>query len=388
MKILFITEKYPPIVVSGNRVYNLVKHLSKIHDISVFTRKKNRWLFPMPVDYTLPKIKSIKKFYFNINDNLLLLPIMSLFKLGLISNSKFYFNSGKKEIFKNKKLFKNFDLVVASGPSWHAFYLAEYLYDNFKIPYILDYRDPWISKNKIEQNIQKRIIHKSLKVVTVTKFSVNQIKQITNYNNKIELIENGINLDSLKQFQKIKSKNKKFHIGYAGSFVKYQGFKNLLEAINILPNSIKKNVFIEVCGKDINHTFEKLSNKFKINSNFYGHVNVDKVNQVLVKCDYLYSGQMIFNAIGGKIYHYLALNKPILLNTQKGSQLDLEFKKNKLGETSYSVKGLSKNIKQIYLNKQNNIFKKCNINEYIKNYDWKILSKKYNLVIKSINHKK
>ena len=381
MKILFITEKYPPIVVSGNRVYNLVKNLNKKHKITVFTRSKNRWFFPMPVDYNISQIKNLNKIHFNISDNFLLLPIMGLFKLGLISNSKFYFNSGKKVILKNKDLFSNFDIVVASGPSWHAFYLAEYLFDNFNLPYILDYRDPWISKNKNEVKIQKRIINKAKKVVTVTDFCVDQIKEINNYKNKINLIENGVNLDIFEKYYKNKSKPDKLYIGYAGTFANYQGFNDLLIAIDSLPKDIKKNIFLEVCGKDFNNKYRDLAKKKNIVSKFYGHVSQEKMGQILSKCDFLYCGHKIYNAVGGKIYTYLGLNKPILLNSKKDSQLDLEFKRNKLGRVSYSIKGLSENIKQIYIDKKNKKIKKYDLQKYIKNFDWSNLAKKYDKLI-------
>ena len=381
MKILFITEKYPPIVCAGNRVYNLVKELSKKHDITVFTRKNNRWLFPMPLDRTIPQISKVKKIYFKINDSLFLLPTMILFRLNLISNSKFYFRNGKKTINKNKNLFNEFDLVIASGPSWHSFYLAEYLFDKYNIPFILDYRDPWISKNKLETNIQRRIINKAKKVVTVTKSCVNIIKNINNYNQNISIIENGVDLSIYKNLRVNQNKNKLLKIGFAGRFVNYHNVDKLLFAISKLPLNIKKNIIFEGCGS-LYKKYKLLAKKLQITSNFYGHLSIDKMNNVLNKCDLLYTGNSNNNAIGGKFYNYLALNKPILLHTFNNSTLDIEVNQNKLGFVSYNIKELSLIIKNIYLNKKlldKNNFK---IEKYIQNYDWKILAKKYNWVIK------
>ena len=270
MKILFITEKYPPIVCSGNRVYNLVKELSNTHDITVMSRENNRWLFPMPVDNTIPKLQNVTEIGFKIYDSLLLIPTMILFKLKLISNSKFYFKNVKKIIDKNADKFSDFDLVIVSGPSWDSFKGAEYLFDKFNIPFILDYRDPWICRNKKELDIQKRIINKAKAVVTVTKKTIKQIKGITNYNKNIFIIENGVDLNLVKDLVTEKPKDNKLRIGFAGSFINYQNVDVLLKAISNLPKEIRENIIFEGCGGPFQKKYEVLSEKLGVVSNYYG----------------------------------------------------------------------------------------------------------------------
>ena len=377
MKILFITEKYPPIVCSGNRVYNLVKELSITHDITVMCRKNNRWLFPMPVDYTIPKLQNVTEIGFKINDSLLLIPTMILFKLKLISNSKFYFKNMKKIIDKNADRFSDFDLVIVSGPSWDSFKGAEYLFDKFNIPFILDYRDPWICRNKKELLDQKRIINKAKAVVTVTKETIKQIKGITNYNKNIVLIENGVDLNSIKNINSNKIKDNKLRIGFAGNFVNYQNVDVLLRSMSNLPKDIRENVIFEGCGGPFQKKYEVLSKKLGVVSNYYGHLSINRMNEVLINCDVFFLGNSNNNAVGGKFYNYLSLNKPILCYTFKNSQLDKEIKNNKLGFLSYSESELTKKIKEIYNNKKLLSENNFEIKKYIKNYDWKELGKKY-----------
>lgn len=383
MKILFITEKYPPIVCSGNRVYNLVKELSVDHNITVMRRKNNRWLFPMPIDSTIPKLKKVTEIGFTINDSLLLIPTMVLFKLKLISNSKFYFKNMKKVIDKNTDQFSNFDLTIVSGPSWDSYKGAEYLFDKFNIPFILDYRDPWVCRNKKELDVQKRIINKAKAVVTVTKKTAKQIKDITNYDSEIFVIENGVDLNSVKNVTANKIKDNKLRIGFAGSFINYQNVDVLLKAISQLPKEIKENIIFEGCGGPFEKKYKKLSKKLGVVSNYYGHLSIKDMNKVLINCDLFYIGNSIKNAVGGKFYNYLALNKPIICYTFKNSQLDQEIKNNKLGFLCYSESDLTKNIQEIYNNRKLLSEKNFEISKYIKNYDWEELAKKYVDLIKS-----
>lgn len=389
MKILFITEKYPPIVCSGNRVYNLVKELSNTHDLTVMCRENNRWLFPMPVDDTIPKLQNVNEIGFKIHDSLLLIPTMILFKLKLISNSKFYFKNMKKIIDKNAAKFSDFDLVIVSGPSWDSFKGAEYLFDKCAVPFILDYRDPWICRNKKELDIQKRIINKAKAVVTVTTDYSLEIKDICNYKKSILVIENGVGLNCVKYLKTTKKKDSKLRIGFAGNFVNYQNVDVLLRAISQLPKEIKENVIFEGCGGPFENKYKKFSKKLGVVSNYYGHLPINKMNEVLINCDLFYIGNSVKNAVGGKFYNYLSLNKPILCYTFKDSQLDKEIKNNKLGFLSYSESELTKKIEEIYNNKKLLSENNFNIKKYIKNYDWKELAKKYINLIKSIaDHKK
>jgi glycosyltransferase involved in cell wall biosynthesis len=381
MKILFITEKFPPIVCSGNRVYNLVKGLSKIHDITVMSRENNRWLFPMPVDTTIPKLDGVSEIGFKINDSLLLIPTMVLFKLKLISNSKFYFDQIKKKIDEDPDKFKNFELVIVSGPSWDSFKGAEYLFDKFNIPFILDYRDPWVSRNKTELDIQKRIINKAKAVVTVTDSFAKQIKKLTDYKKDISIIENGVDLNSVKDLKQEKPKDNKLRIGFAGNFVNYQNVDILLRAISQLPNEIKENVIFEGCGGPFQKKYEKLSKKLNVVSNYYGHLSINEMNKVLINCDLFYIGYFINDAVGGKFYNYLALNKPILGYTFKNSQLDKEINSNKLGFLCFSELELAKKIEEIYNNRKLLSEDNFNIKKYIKNYDWSKIAEKYKLLM-------
>jgi hypothetical protein len=383
MKILFITEKYPPIVCSGNRVYNLAKQFSKKHDVHIFCRGNNSWLSPMPEDHNIPKIQNVKVNTFKIKDSLFLIPIMILFKLKLISNSKFYFKSAIKEIKKKPDYFASFDLVITSGPSWHSFYIAEYLFDKYNMPFILDYRDPWIIRNKKEKIDQKRIASKAKKLVSVTKFYCGQIEKYTS--RKIDLIENGVDINFFKKFklQSSKKSSKNLIIGYAGSLISYQRIDDLILAISNINKSIRKNIYVYICGALNKHSgeYKKIAKKRNVNCLFYGHQDITSMAKILSKCDAFYLGNKIKNATSGKFYVYLAFNKFILAHTVKNSQLGGIFSKHNLGSVSYSVDQLSKNILKIYNNRTllNNL--DCN---YIKEYDWKKLANKYNKLIKNI----
>jgi hypothetical protein len=378
--ILFITEKYPPFTCSGNRIYNLSKHLSKNHNITILCRQNNNFLFPINIDKTIPLLKNIKIINFKIYDDLLLLPSKLLYKLKLIKqfNQTSYINQIKKIVNNNSQIFSNFNLIIASAPSWDSFKGAEYLHDKFNIPFILDYRDPWIPRNKKELNSQKRIINKAKAIVTVNNYVSKEIKEISNYKKKITIIENGSDKDLFSKLvqKKISNKNK-INIGYAGSLITYQNIDKLFYAVANQLENIKKNIVINIFGKDQFKKHSHLAKKLKINVKLNGFTPQNILKEKLNICDLFYIGHSINNATSGKFYIYLALNKPILLLTSKKSQLDVIFKNNKLGFINYNVDELSKTIYKIYNNKKLLNKNKFNIKKYIKNYDWKILAKKY-----------
>lgn len=382
MKILFITERYPPFVAAGNRVYYISKYFSNNHEVFVFTRKNDRLIRNYPKDNCF-NTNFVNKIYFNVHDNIFL---SLLNKIKILNRNSFYYVSGKKEIKKNEELFKNFDLIIASGPTWDAFYLAEYLFDKYNIPYILDYRDPWISNNNVVIKDQKRIINKAKAVVAVTNSFVGKIKQITNYKKDILIIENGVDLNSVKDLKK-QIKDNKLRIGFAGYFVNYHNVDVLLKAISNLPKDVRKNIIFEGCG-GLHKKYEILSKKLGVVSNYYGHLSLDKMNKVLNNCHLFYLGNSNNNAISGKFYIYLSLDRPILCYTFENSELDKEIKNNKLGFVCNSESELTEKIKEIYNNR--NMLSKNNfkIKEYIKNYDWKVLVKKYTNLIDDINGNK
>lgn len=343
----------------------------------------------MPVDNTIPKLQNVTEIGFKIYDSLLLIPTMILFKLKLISNSKFYFKNVKKIIDENADLFSDFDLVIVSGPSWDAFKGAEYLFDKFNIPFILDYRDPWVCRNKKELDIQKRIINKAKAVVTVTNDYSLEIKDICNYKKSILVIENGVSFNSVKDLKQKKMKNNKLKIGFAGNFVNYQNVAVLLKSISNLPKEIRENIIFEGCGGPFEKKYKKLSEKLGVVSNYYGHLPINEMNRVLINCDIFYIGNSVKNAVGGKFYNYLVLNKPIICYTFKNSQLDKEIKNNKLGFLCYSESDLTKKIKEIYTNRKLLSENNFEIKKYIKNYDWNVLTKKYiNLIKLLLDYKK
>jgi hypothetical protein len=103
---------------------------------------------------------------------------------------------------------KDVDLIMASGPPFSGFTLAERLSRKLFRPYILDYRDPWSELPGVWSPMQARIVkseagllHGAAAVTTVSPSWATDLAARFNVGSKLEVVTNGYDEEELRQIK-------------------------------------------------------------------------------------------------------------------------------------------------------------------------------------------
>ena len=253
---------------------------------------------------------------------------------------QWFFNIGPKSqvYFAAKDYLKNnkVDCITATGEPFILFRYASKLSKKFNIPWIADYRDPWVqsgrSLNKLQKvwNIynEKRFLKNASAITTVSVFCKKLIS--TNIKNKdFYIITNGYEDTIIKNVEEITQNFKVLNIGFAGMIYDYHPLESFLRVVNefvqndnaICANfyGINKSVEIEQLITD---KYSTLKNCIKICPKLK---NSDLV-QELAKNNAL----LLFNdyeILGTKIYDYLAVKRLMLLCYANDTEANMLKKK-------------------------------------------------------------
>ena len=375
-KILFITGEFIPYTISIGgiiRVYSFINSLKNSENYILYEKKKYFGYFGLKKILKKKNIihfgknqKTSVKFAFRfifkfIRDFLYLLGLDNSF-LKL----KYY------RFFLDKFLKKNkIDYIIISAPPFSLFYLVNYIktkYPDIKI--ILDYRDGWSSRYTEDkfQLLKKFQIAKEKKILQVSDYilcstmSIHKSISCITQKKKVFFISNGF----LKTYSRIK-KNlsykinaNKINIGYFGlvsdSANSYRDLNVIYESINRIR---KYNIFFDFYG---NSNIESSIIKNFSNFTFKKNLNYTEVLPIMKKYDYLLimhtEKYTVKEVSTGKLYEYLASQRPIIVLTNGKSEAGKIVKKHKVGlEIDYSADSLDKffmNLKKKYEIQKNN----------------------------------
>jgi hypothetical protein len=247
----------------------------------------------------------------------------------------------KRQILKaaDEYLGKNkVDVIIATGDPFILFKYAAKLSDKYNIPWIADYRDPWIHNTAVKKNyfvnlwdayFEKKIVSKASQVTTVAKFIQDHVKEAIPKSN-CHVIPNGYDPDTLDEAMTVPQPKDSLHIGYAGSiadwspinsffkgcsrFIKQRNGARLVINFYGIQN---ENYIRELISKD----FPELQEVVKIHSKIPNAVLMKKLasNHVFLLFNY-------YSIIGTKIYDYVALGRKILFCFSDDKEAD-ELKK-------------------------------------------------------------
>ena len=293
-------------------------------------------------------------------------------------------------IFKEKK----YDAFFITGGPFEPLKIAPYIYKKFKIPYIIDLRDPWklqkINKTnkiiEIKSRINKfligikeiKIFKYAFSICTVNDTMTEQYKkEYPQLKDKFVTISNGY--DKADYDNIITKTIEKFSIVYAGKFNVAAGFRdptNLFKAIKIVNEKGFPVNFIHI-GQEEEKVIE-ISQRENIEE-YCDFLGKKTYEETLSYC----KGANILVVISGnekteqtgKIFDYIGCQRPILVLSNGDSEIDVVCKNLK---NSYSVKkneidNIVNIIIKIYNDKNDQVE-----NEIIEKYDRRFLT--YQLV--------
>ena len=346
-KVLILAYDLPPFVsVGGLRPYNWFKYMKDCgYEPIVVTRQWDEEYNGI-ADYVTPSSTSktvfeengfgtiIKSPYFpNFPNRLYLKYGEHKFKLirkvcsAFFEISQFLWITGpKKEIYKsaNQYLKNNrVDIILATGDPFVLFHYASLLSQQYKTPWIADYRDPWsfglgMDKKIIYKRWSRFIEKKTLKTVseitTVSNTFLNKIQLLTD--KKIHVIPNGYDPEIIDNLELQNRTNKILTIGFIGSMYKWNPVKQFLKILSTFvsqngDDSIRLNMYGINNKKNVQKLIEtKYTNLQKVVT-IYPRLPNDEVLAESSKSHVL----LLFNyyaIIGTKIYDYMGMKIPIL----------------------------------------------------------------------------
>ena len=156
--------------------------------------------------------------------------------------------------------------------------------------------------------------------VAVSNYTKNEIKKDFGLNNyeKIISIYNGVDY---KLFKKRHLRNESKPLLLVASHLVYtKGVQDLIQAINILPNSIKKSIVIDIYGTGIyRKELEKLVHELGLQSNFNFLGSVSNLFETYCKYDYLLQPTHM-ECFSLAILESLSANVPVITTPVGGNE--------------------------------------------------------------------
>ena len=235
---------------------------------------------------------------------------------------------------------KKYDVVFVTGGPFEPMKIAPYIYKKYKIPYIIDLRDPWklqkmitttalkTLKAKAKRFIvgisERKVFKNAFAICTVNDTMTNQYQnEYPKMKNKFVTIPNGYDQEDYEKIQPKKLQG--FNIIYAGKFGVSAGFrnpKNIFKAIKRVNNNGIPVHFVHV-GQEEEKVIE-IAKKEDV-MQFCTFVGRKSYKESLEYC----KGANILLAIGGnekseqtgKIFDYIGCSKPILVIANKDSEI-------------------------------------------------------------------
>lgn len=351
---LIISPNFPPIGGVGvQRISKFVKYLPeygwnpiiitipiasgrKRIDDSMMSEFKHKPEIHRPYFFDYRKIVpgEIAKF-FNLEENF-------LFPDKYITWNRFVIKK-IKEIIKTVHI----DLVFINSPPFSSIFTAKTIHDEFKLPVVVNLRDPFSfnSYNVLNENTkarnkafiaEKEIFVRSEKIVVVTKVMLEEYKKLfPDISSRFELITNGFDEDDFKDLDLKQKYSDNLTIGYNGTFSKLAPLGVLLEAMETILNEHKIKISLNLATST---NIDKITKQYKtlfendlINyKGFLPHSeSVRNLTESNVLCALFTDSAATEGAYPGKVLEYLRMKRPVfLINNKKGILSELIKKTN------------------------------------------------------------
>ncbi|NOX63306.1 MAG: glycosyltransferase family 4 protein [Chloroflexi bacterium] len=214
-------------------------------------------------------------------------------------------------------------VLFSSSPPASAHILAQWAHQTFHLPWVADFRDPW-TKNPlaphlpgyktINRRMEQRVLATAHKITTVSQPLVNALETTSHDKiSDIAIIENGYDEDDVTRWPP--PQTDKFTILYTGAFSRIRNPKAFVEAVDLLleTNRIPLEQFrVALAGKDIENFIPRRP-PFEI-LGYLTHGELDRLRRdsdlLLLILTPAPQGRGHYS---GKLFEYLASNRPILV---------------------------------------------------------------------------
>ena len=354
-KILMVTYDFPPIGGGGiQRNVKFLKYLSRlgwetsvltvkerdfyVYDYTMLEEIKNTKVFKAfsadPVSLSsaikkrLSKTNDEKTVKNGINESAWYVDIYrvvrdwAMLPDGYGGWIPFAYRKGKQIIKDNKP-----DVLYATFPYPSNAFVTYYLSKKFKIPFVIDFRDPWLDDMYVKfpsflhknfhKHFEKKITNAAVKVIVYGEpLKHTLLAKYPKLNGKIEVITNGFDPEDFSNLSPL-SKNGKIRIVYSGAVYvdRRETYKEFLQALKLLSEEDLRKLEVIFVGDKLQWATD-LVDEFKLDKtvSFAGYKNHSDALNYLSSADvalmFLKKGDRY--ALTGKIFEYLGLGLPVM----------------------------------------------------------------------------
>lgn len=236
------------------------------------------------------------------------------------------------------------DIVLATGNPWSALIAGAKIANSFRVPFVADFRDPWVNNPKPPlspslgrkaEKLEKKVIIQASRVIANTpeladSFSARYTEQL----DKFTTITNGFHSSLLKTFEELpefEDKDDRLELCYFGSIYELRKPTTLLSALKALLDADTPGadrLLLRFTGNWIVSDTEcnALASELETRNALIREPNVDHRNYLarLKASKLLLILQQGFPLqIPGKIYEYMASGRPIVVIGGEGATANL-----------------------------------------------------------------
>lgn len=224
---------------------------------------------------------------------------------------------GAKKYLKHNHV----DAIIATGEPFILFKYASALSKKYAVPWIADYRDPWVqNKNRSRfmgywnAFFEKKYLAQVSCVTTVDEFFKMQIGSLVK--RTFYLIPNGYNPEAIEAVANVPQKNDKLRFAFVGTIYQWHPIESVLDEFSKFvveysnPN-FELNFYGVNCPTDLQNVLEKKFSPLLPYVTISPKMNNDILLEKLAQHNVL----LLFNnyyITGTKSYDYLALKRKIL----------------------------------------------------------------------------
>lgn len=220
------------------------------------------------------------------------------------------------------------DVVITSGPPHSTHLIGEKIKSRTGIRWVADFRDPWTDiyyykelhhsklASRFDKYLEKKVLTSADKIVTVSgEVGKLLLKKIPGASDKIAVIPNGYDEADFENI--VPGKNEHFTITYTGTISMSYRIGEFIEAICLLPESVRNQIRIRFVG----NVPDEILNLFRLKEldpmvEVLGYIPHDQAIRQMM------SASLLLMAIPdtpdnkgivtGKFFEYLASKRPIL----------------------------------------------------------------------------
>ena len=333
-----VNSGYKIFVVSAKSNKNAFKDINLLREVKS-PLIKNRSVFNL--SFAIKSVNSNirkKSFYFELLNLILFLHWIPLAFLAC-----------KRQIRKN-----DIRLIFVSAPPFFTLLLGYFLKRIFKIPLIIEYRDPWsynpYLKGTMSSSVENFYLYIEKKIIKTADgiFAIsNGMKTFlrTNFskeikNTEIHVIPHGINIEDLRAIPQKKDFSEEITFTFTGNLY---GRRDLEPLIKIVSKSQERGFLeeislkIHIFGKYDDKKLKYLIEKYNVSNNFYLNGFVPRsicLEQIINSSLALHVGENLnYPTLSFKLWEYLSMGKKILYLGRDDSYTAVFLEKNNLGYT-------------------------------------------------------